>query len=155
MTQPRAYHMRAQRARQQRAQQAKQRCLQRARERLQREQVRAQRALWTLEQALVDLDLPATIAEEVQWRLKTQQQLLGKIFGMMFPPCVWLPQLSGAVPGPGLGSEPARADLGHAAQAEMGQALATPGPGPAGAPVAARGRQKPRHPQSLAVDVGG
>jgi len=93
MTQPRAYHTRAQRAKQQRAPQAKQRCLQRARERLQREQVRAQRALWTLEQALVDLDLPATIAEEVQWRLKTQQQLLGKIFGMMFPPCVWVPQL--------------------------------------------------------------
>ncbi len=147
MTRPRPYHTRQQKARQRR--------LHKERELLQREQARAQHALRTLEQALQELELPETVAEEVQWRLQAQQKLVGKMFGMMFPPCVWLPQLSGAVPGPGLGSEPARADLGHAAQAEMGQALATPGPGPAGAPVAARGRQKPRHPQSLAVDVGG
>ena len=86
MTQPKRYHRRQQKARQRR--------LQKARERLQREQVQAQRALQALEQALVDLDLPATVAEEVQWRLKSQQQLLGKIVGMMFPPGVWLPQLS-------------------------------------------------------------
>src|SRR6266508_6283530 len=147
MTQPRRYHKKRQKARHRR--------LEQERERLAREQARAPRALETVQQAIQELGLPETVAEEVQWRLQAQQKLVGKMFGMMFPPCVWLPQLSGAVPGPGLGSEPARADLGHAAQAEMGQALATPGPGPAGAPVAARGRQKPRHPQSLAVDVGG
>jgi 3-hydroxyacyl-CoA dehydrogenase len=90
MTHPGAYHKRLQRARQQRAHQAKQRRLQRERERLQREQAQAQRALRALEQAVQELGLPATVAEEVQWRLQAQQQLLGKIFAMMFPPSVWV-----------------------------------------------------------------
>ena len=85
MTQCRQYHKRQHKARQRR--------LQKARERLQREQARAQRALQALEDALVELGLPGSVAEEVEWRLQTQQQLLGKIFGMMFPPGVWVPQL--------------------------------------------------------------
>ncbi len=85
MTQPKRYHRRQQKARQRR--------LQKERERLQREQARAQRALRALEEALADLGLPETVADEVQWRLQAQQQLVGKIFGMMFPPGVWLPQL--------------------------------------------------------------
>jgi hypothetical protein len=93
MTQPGAYHKRLQRARQQRAHQAKQRRLERERERLQREQARAQQALRALEQAVQELGLPETVAEEVQWRLQAQQKLLGKIVGMLFPPCLWLPQL--------------------------------------------------------------
>ncbi|RPH32094.1 hypothetical protein EHM92_08810 [bacterium] len=50
---------------------AKQRRSQKYRERLQREQARAQRSLEALEQALIDLGLPETVAAEVQWRLKT------------------------------------------------------------------------------------
>jgi len=93
MTQPQAYQKRLQCARQKRAQQAKQRRLQQARERLQREQVRAQHSLQALEQALQELGLPETIAEEIQWRLQAQQKLIGKVLAMMFPPDVWVPQL--------------------------------------------------------------
>jgi hypothetical protein len=88
MTQPQAYHKRAQCAKQRRMQHAMQRRCQKQRERLQREQARAQRALQALEQALVDLGLPTTIAEDMQWRLHAQQCLLGKIVGLMFPPAV-------------------------------------------------------------------
>jgi hypothetical protein len=85
MTHPRRYHKRQHKARQRR--------LEKARERLQREQARAQRHLQALEQAIQELGLPETVAEEVEWRLQAQQKLLGKIFGMLFPPSVWLPQL--------------------------------------------------------------
>ena len=64
---------------------AKQRHLRKYRERLQQEQTRAQRFLQGLEQALVDLGLPETLAAEVEWRLQAQAKLLGKIFGLMFP----------------------------------------------------------------------
>ena len=64
---------------------AKQRRLRKYRERLQQEQTRAQRFLQGLEQALGDLGLPATLAAEVEWRLKAQAKLLSKIFGLMFP----------------------------------------------------------------------
>jgi hypothetical protein len=94
MTQTHAYHKRTQRAKQKRAQQAKQHRLQKAHKRLQREQARAQHHLQALEQAVQELGLPKTVEEEVQGRLQTQQQLLGKIVGLMFPPSVWLPQLS-------------------------------------------------------------
>lgn len=94
MTPSRAYHQRVQRAKQKRRHQAMQRRLQQPRARLQHEQARAQRALQALEQAVQELGLPATVAEEVPWRLQAQQQLLGKIFGRMFPPSVWGPQLS-------------------------------------------------------------
>jgi len=85
MTQTGAYHKRLQCARQKRHQQAKRRRLQKAREHLLREQARAQRHLRTLEQALVDLGLPETLAAEVEWRLKALGKLLGKLFGVMFP----------------------------------------------------------------------
>ncbi len=91
MTQTPAYHTRAQ---QQRAQQAKQPQLQKACQRLQREQTRAQRRWQALEQAVQELGLPETVAEDVQWRLGAQQKLLGKIGGLRFPPRLWLPQLS-------------------------------------------------------------
>jgi len=75
MTQSRAYHKRVQRARQQRHHQARLRRLQRERERLRQEQQRAQQALRALEQAVQELGLPATVAEEVQWRLQAPQKL--------------------------------------------------------------------------------
>jgi DDE superfamily endonuclease len=65
---------------------AKHRRSEKYRERLQREQARAQRSLEAMERALIDLGLPETLAAEVQWRLKRVGKLLGKIFGLMFPP---------------------------------------------------------------------
>ena len=85
MIHARAYHKRLQQARQKRQRQAKRRRLEHAREHLKREQVRAQRHLRALEQALVDLGLPETLAAELEWRLKPMGKLLGKIFGLMFP----------------------------------------------------------------------
>jgi hypothetical protein len=146
MTQSRRYHKRVQKARQRR--------LQKERERLQREQVRAQRALQAVEQAIQELGLPETVADEVQWRLQAQQKLLGKIVGMMFPPCVWLPQLPRVVPGARLGPASARSYPGRVAQTAVDQAPAAAGTGGLGAPVAAGRDEKLRHPQSLAMDLG-
>lgn len=56
-----------------------------ARERLERDQHQAQRAAEALHQALEDLGLPDTIVAEIEGRLRSQQQLLGKIVGVMFP----------------------------------------------------------------------
>jgi hypothetical protein len=64
---------------------AKQRRLRKYRERLEQEQQRAQRFLQALEQALLDLGLPETLAAEVEWYLKAPVKRLGKIFGMMLP----------------------------------------------------------------------
>jgi hypothetical protein len=58
---------------------AKHRCLQKYREELQREHSRAQRSLHALEQTLVDLGLPETMATEIQWRLKAVGKPMGKI----------------------------------------------------------------------------
>lgn len=38
-----------------------------------------------LEQALQELELPQTLVQEIEGRLRSQQKLLGKIFGLMFP----------------------------------------------------------------------
>ena len=65
---------------------AKHRRFQKYRERLQREQARAQHSLEAMERALIDLGLPETLAVEVQRRLTRVGKLLGKIFGLMFPP---------------------------------------------------------------------
>ena len=45
----------------------------------------AQRAAEALQQALEDLGLPDTVVAEIEGRLRSQQQLLGKIVGVMFP----------------------------------------------------------------------
>ena len=57
-----------------------------AHERLERDQRQAQRAAEALQQALEDLGLPDTMVAEIEGRLHSQQKLLGKIVGMMFPP---------------------------------------------------------------------
>jgi hypothetical protein len=54
-------------------------------ERLARACRQAQHAATVLEQALHDLGLPEHLVAEVEGRLWSQQQLLGKIVGMMFP----------------------------------------------------------------------
>ena len=57
-----------------------------ARERLARDHLQAQHAATVLEQALHDLGLPEDLVAEIAGRLRSQQQLLGKIVGVMFPP---------------------------------------------------------------------
>src|SRR6516162_5405041 len=57
-----------------------------AQERLRDDQQRAQRAIEALEQALQALGLPDNLVQELEGRLRRQQKLLGKIFGLMFPP---------------------------------------------------------------------
>jgi hypothetical protein len=56
-----------------------------AQERLQRDQPQAQRAIGALEQALDTLGLPNNLGKEIAGRLKRQQPLRGKIFGLLFP----------------------------------------------------------------------
>ena len=57
-----------------------------AQERLERDRRQAQQAAEALEQALHDLDLPENLVVEIEGRLRSQHKLLGKIFGIMFPP---------------------------------------------------------------------
>ncbi len=64
---------------------ARQRRRQKAHERLQHDCAQAQRALEALEQALHALGLPDNLVKEIEGRLRRQQTLLGKIFGLMFP----------------------------------------------------------------------
>ncbi len=54
--------------------------------RLERDKRQAQRAAEALSQALEDLGLPNTVVAEIEGRLRSQQKLLGKIVGVMFPP---------------------------------------------------------------------
>jgi len=56
-----------------------------AQERLQHQRAQAQRYIEALHQTLKDLDVPDTLVAEIEGRLRAQQQLLGKIVGLMFP----------------------------------------------------------------------
>jgi len=108
-----------------------------------------------MEQALVASGLPATIVEEVQWRLQAQQQLPGKIFGLLLPLGVWLPQLPRALPSMRLGQDPARPSPGGLApqrkwmkhQQCLGEALLVL--------VTADQGQEPGQPQPVGMDLGG
>ena len=64
---------------------ARQRRRLQARERLERDRLQAQRAAEALHQALVDVGLPTDLVAEIEGRLRSQQKLLGKIVGVMFP----------------------------------------------------------------------
>jgi hypothetical protein len=65
---------------------AQQRRRRTAQERLARDRRQAQHAAKALEQALDALGLPADLVAEIEGRLRSQQHLLGKICGVMFPP---------------------------------------------------------------------
>ena len=65
---------------------ARQRRHRNAQERLERDRRQAQQATEALEQALHDLGLPTDLVAEIEGRLRSQQQLLGKIVGVMCPP---------------------------------------------------------------------
>src|SRR5262245_37620542 len=65
---------------------ARQRGRRTAQERLARARRQAQHAAEALQQALDDLGFPDDLVAEIEGRLRSQQQLLGKIVGVMFPP---------------------------------------------------------------------
>jgi hypothetical protein len=65
---------------------ARQRRRRTAQERLVRDRRQAQHAAKVLEHALHDLGLPDNLVAEIEGRLRSQQQLLGKIVGVMCPP---------------------------------------------------------------------
>src|SRR3989475_8508586 len=65
---------------------ARQRRRLKAQERLARDRRQAQHAAEALHQALDALGLPDNLVTEIEGRLRSQQQLLGKIVGMMCPP---------------------------------------------------------------------
>jgi hypothetical protein len=65
---------------------ARQRRRHKAHERLQHDQQQAQQAAEALEQTLHALGLPHELVAEIEGRLRSQQKLLGKICGVMFPP---------------------------------------------------------------------
>ena len=54
-------------------------------ERLERDRRQAQQAAEALHQALKELGLPANLVTEIEGRLRSQQKLLGKMVGVMFP----------------------------------------------------------------------
>ncbi len=57
-----------------------------AQARLTRDRHQAQHAAQALQQALDALGLPDDLVAEIEGRLESQHKLLGKIFGIMFPP---------------------------------------------------------------------
>jgi len=65
---------------------ARQRRRHTAQERMARDRRQAQHAAEALQQALDDLGLPEDLVAEIEGRLRSQQKLLGKIVGVMFPP---------------------------------------------------------------------
>ena len=56
-----------------------------AQQRLRQQRTQAQRYIEAIHQALMDLGFPDTLVAEIEGRLQTQQKLLGKIVGIMFP----------------------------------------------------------------------
>jgi hypothetical protein len=64
---------------------ARQRRRHNAQERLKGDRRQAQRVADALHHALEDLGLPDTLVSEIEGRLRSQQKLLGKIVGVMFP----------------------------------------------------------------------
>ena len=56
-----------------------------AHERLERDRRQAQWAAEALHQAVQELGLPEELVAEIEGRLRSQQKLLGKIVGVMFP----------------------------------------------------------------------
>ena len=56
-----------------------------AQQRLQQQRAQAQRYIEAIDQAWADLGCPNTLVAEIEGRVQTQQKLLGKIVGIMFP----------------------------------------------------------------------
>ena len=122
-------------------------------ERLERDRRQAQQAAEALHQALEDLGLPANLVVEIEGRLHSQQKLLGKIVGVMFPTLLAVgPPQSCVACGAGISSGPPGClGLAQTLLAQTAAALGAGGVGPALAPWP---RQRPGDPESLAVDLG-
>jgi hypothetical protein len=63
-----------------------------AQQRLQQQRAQAQRYIEAIHQAWADLGCPNTLVAEMEGRVQTQQKLLGKIVGIMFPTLFGCPQ---------------------------------------------------------------
>ena len=133
---------------------ARQRRRRKAQERLARDRRQAQHAAEALQQALDDLGLPEDLVTEIEGRLRSQQKLLGKIVGMMFPPLFGCRTNSELCRVRGWDKNLPSRLLGALAQALLAQAAQTPGSGGAGTAVASRRQQKRGHAQPLAMDLG-
>src|SRR5262249_41294504 len=59
-----------------------------AQERLARDRRQAQHAAEALRQALDDVELPENLVAKIEGCLRSQHKLLGKIVGLMCPPCL-------------------------------------------------------------------
>jgi hypothetical protein len=134
---------------------ARQRRRHTAQERLAHDRRQAQHAAKVVEQALNDLGLPADLVAEIEGRLKSQHELLGKICGVMFPPLFGcrtnfeLCRVRGwdkNLPSRLLGALPKRSRPKRLRRLGLGGAC------PA---VASCRQQKRGHPQPLAMDLGG
>src|SRR5262245_12979959 len=120
MSRTRQYHKRQAKARQRRH------CT--AQERLARDRRQAQHAAQTLEQAVEDLGLPENVVAEIEGCLWSQQQLLGKIIGVMFPPLFGCRTNAELCRVRGWDKNLPSRLLGGAAQALLDQTAPTPGP---------------------------
>ena len=131
---------------------ARQRCRLQAHERLERDRRQAQRAAEALHQAIEALGLPENLVAEIEGRLGSQQKLLGKIIGVMFPTlfgCRTPSELCA-----GLGQALALTPTRGAAQTLLAQAAAALGAGGLGADLAPCAGDEPGHPEPLAVALG-
>lgn len=125
-----------------------------AHERLRHDQQQAQQAIKALEQALDALGLPDNLVKEIEGRLRRQQKLLGKIFGVMFPSLFGCRTPSELARVRGWDKNLPPQILGGSAQAFLVEAAQTAGSGGVGATVAPCPEQECGHSQSLAVDLG-
>ena len=133
---------------------ARQRRRLQAHERLERDRRQAQRAAEALHQALEDLGLPDNLVAEIEGRLRSQQKLLGKIVGVMFPTLFGCRTPSELCRVRGWDKNWPSRLLGALAQTLLAQAAAALGVGGVGAALAPCARQEPGHPEPLAVDLG-
>ena len=115
---------------------ARQRRRHTAQERLARDHRQAQHATKALQQALDDLGLPQDLVTEIEGRLRSQQQLLGKIVGMMCPPLFGCRTNAELCRVRGWDKNLPVAFAQRAPQALLDQAASTLGPGGVGAAVA-------------------
>jgi hypothetical protein len=115
---------------------ARQRRRRTAQERLAHDRRQAQHAAKVVEQALHALGLPDNLVAEIEGRLRSQQKLLSKICGMMFPPLFGCRTNTELCRVRGWDKKPARTSAWGAAQALLDQAPETLGAGGAGAAMA-------------------
>jgi hypothetical protein len=124
-----------------------------AKERHERQQRQAQRDIEALHQALDDLGLPDDLVTEIEGRLRAQQKLLGKIFGLMFPTlfgCINTDELTRTR----LGQKSALTHSGCSASTLLAQTVAQARPRYPCLALAPYRVDERRHQESLAMELG-